>query len=228
MDLRKHAAYRLVRTLEREQMLERTGGAGTLRFHLGPAVAELKHLHNEQHLLSVGARVLVRAHARMPDANLALLDRDGVQTYQRLSLKAGAPGRLVRRRMYVVAPYAKASSLLFLAYSDPATRAKFFERYPFEDEGEPIWKTPLALEDFLARVRKLKRAQPGFPDQQWFRLAVPVFSTRIEPIAAIAGYMPNSATLEDRHQLVRVSLDAAKRISQILANSMRGVDPADA
>jgi DNA-binding IclR family transcriptional regulator len=220
--LKQATAYRIIRTLEAENFLHRR--RHPLRFGLGPAVGELHQLEEERHLLSVAGRTLIRAQARLPHANFALMERQGTRFYQRLAVESTRPGYLVRRRSFEVPLYAKASSLLWLAYCPPDEVQALLDAHPFEREGQHVWRDRQALEDFLRKVRRLGYAQPTVmdeavgqgPDNLWFRVAAPVFSPGGELLAAVGAYQWNDASREDRRRLVRLSTEAAAEITGAL------------
>jgi len=213
--IRPNTAYRFIRSLEQEKLLNRR--RNPIRFTLGPAISELKRLDDDRQLLALSARVLTRSHAQVPEANLALLERDGLDVYQRLFFRSGRPGRVERRRQYVMHPYSKASSILFLAYSEADEEELFFRRHSFEKEGRPYWKTRQELRDFLARVRRLGRCQPHFPDHNWFRLAVPIFSPGHEVIAVIGGYISKDYPRSSQKLLARLCIEAGREITRRFA-----------
>lgn len=209
-------AYRFIRSLEREKLLERR--TRPLRFFLGPAITELKRLDDGRRLLSLGGRVLIRRQALMPDASLVLLEADGVETYQRLGVFAARPGVLVKRRDFRVSPYAKASSLLFLAYAPPAAAQEFFRKHPFARDGARLWRSRAALDAFLAETRKRGHALPPFPDTETdegrplFRLAAPVFDADEAVVAAIGAFIADERPDATKRRLIRLCRETAAEI----------------
>lgn len=217
--LRLHTAYKFIRTLEAEKLLQRR--EPPLRFHLGRAISELKHLDDDRHLLTLGGRILVRTQARLPHASIALLEPEAGDTYQRLAVFGDRPGVLVKRRDYRVDPYAKASSLLFLAHATPENSARFFRQHPFARLGRPVWKTRARLDAFLEKTRIDGHALPDFPDDSdspapLHRVAVPVFAPDESLAAAIAGWIPDTATHAAKNQLVTLCRAAADELSRRL------------
>lgn len=214
--LKPNTAYKFIRTLEREHLLRRK--KNPLRFVLGQALAELKTLDDERHLLSLAGGMLVQTQALLPLASFCLLEMHHATNYERLSVLSNRPGVLVQRREFSVPLYGKASSLLFLAYCHPDEAQKLYEAHPFEREGRAIWKSRARLEDFLARVRKLGYSQPEVPDSEGsvFRVAAPVFSRGQELIAAIGGFVPIGASKKYRAQLVRLCRKTAAELTERL------------
>lgn len=213
--LRPHTAYKFIRTLEAENLLRRR--EAPLRFVIGRAVAEIKHLDDERHLLTEGGRILVRAQARLPAASLVLLEPEAADTYQRLGVFADRPGVLVRRRDFRVDAYSKASSLLFLAHAGPGQAARFFRLHPFAKSGRAIWKTRARLDAFLSETRRLGYALPDFPDENeagapLFRVAAPVFTPEETLGAAIAGWLPDDASRTAKRELVALCRGAAEEL----------------
>ncbi len=214
--LRENTAYKFIRTLEQEKLLKRR--EHPLRFLLGPAIAELKRLDDDRRLLSLAGRVLVRAQARMPDANLVLLEAEGPDTYQRLGVFAERPGVLARRRDFKIEPYLKASSLLFLAFAPEPVAREFFQRHPFARHGARHWKNRDALDAFLAEVRRSGHAQPAFPDlddarRAIFRLAVPVFDADRAVVAAVGGFISDEVPRARKLRLLRLCKETAAEIA---------------
>ena len=222
--LRLHTAYKFIRTLEAENLLQRR--EPPLRFHLGRAIAELKHLDDDRRLLTLGGRILVRAQARLPQASIALLEPEAGDTYQRLAVFGDRPGVLVKRRDYRVDPYAKASSLLFLAHATPENAARFFRQHPFARKGRAIWKTRARFDAFLEKIRLDGHALPDFPDDAdrpvpLFRLAVPVFTPDETLAAAIAGFLPDSASRTAKNELVTLCRAAAAELTAGLRDRLK-------
>ncbi len=229
--LRLHTAYKFIRTLEAEKLLQRR--EPPLRFHLGRAVSELKHLDEDRHLLTLGGRILVRTQARLPEAGIALLEPEAGDTYQRLAVFGDRPGVLVKRRDHRVDPYAKASSLLFLAHATPENAARFFRQHPFARKGRPIWKSRARLDAFLEKTRLDGYALPDFPDDAdkpvpLFRIAVPVFGPDQSFAAAIAGWVPDTVTRAAKAQLVSLCRTAAAELTAGLHGGRRPPDGASA
>lgn len=214
LGVKPNTAYRLIRTLEQENFLFRK--ETPLRFFLGEAVAELGHLEERRHLLTVAGRILRRAQVRLPQANLALLELHGNDVFQRLCVESGRPGVLVRRRRYKIDFYSRASSLLFLAYSHPDVAERLYRAHPFEREGKPAWKTRSRLDQFLAKTRRVGWSQPDFPERNFFRLAVPVFSAGGEVLAAVGGFLSLDEPESGRPELVRLCRKTARDIERAL------------
>lgn len=215
--LRPHTAYKLIRTLEGEGLLHRR--EHPLRFVLGRSLSELKRLDDDRHLLTLGERILVRAQASLPSASLVLLEPEGSDTYQRLGVFRNRPGVVVKRRDFMVDPYAKVSSLLFLAHAPPPIAASFFQDHPFEDKGRKVWKTRARLDAFLEQTRRLGYALPDFPDDAetsspLFRVATPVFEPDGAIVAAVAGFMDDKASGRSKKLLISLCRKAAGSIEQ--------------
>lgn len=215
-----HTAYKFVRTLETENLLARR--ERPLRFTLGRSLSELHRLDENRRLITQGGRILIRAQAKLPSASLVLLEPEGPDTYQRLGVFSDRPGVLVKRRDFKVDPYAKASSLLFLAHAAPENAAEFFRRHPFAKTGRAIWKTRARLDAFLEKTRRAGLAQPDFPDSAHgpaplFRLAVPVFAPDASLVACIAGWIPDDASAAAKRTLVSLCRAAAADLSARLS-----------
>lgn len=214
--LRPHTAYKFIRTLEAENFISRR--EAPLRFVLGRAVSELKRLDDDRKLLTLSERILVRAQASLPTASLVLLEPEGTDTYQRLGVFRHRPGVVVKRRDFIVDPYAKVSSLLFLAHASPLVFTRFFRDHPFEDNGRKIWKTRAHLDAFLDQIRRLGYALPDFPDDAdtptpLFRVAAPVFGPDGSLVAAVAGFMSDDASNRSKKLLVGLCRKAASSVA---------------
>lgn len=210
--------YKFIRTLEAEHLLVRR--KSPLRYVLGHAVTELKTLDDQRHLLTVSGKILIRTYAKLPEANFALIEHEPPYTYQRFCVESQRPGVLVRRREFQQAPYTKASSLLFLAYSHPDEVENYFRTFPFELHGKPSWKSMARLNEFLAGVRRTRISLPDFPESGFggsvHRLAVPIFSRGGEVIAAIGGYQMTEEPVRTRKILLRLCQEAAQEIMDSL------------
>ncbi|RRK01510.1 hypothetical protein Ga0100231_001585 [Opitutaceae bacterium TAV4] len=243
-ELNPSTAYRLARTLEGAGMLARAmrhtspasltscppsppplptspsrsqlpaPSASSVRFLIGPAVGELKHLDDDRHLIAIASRVLVRWQAKLPGCNLGLVERIAHESCERLRVTSARPGVPIIRRTKLHHPYGKVSPLLFLAYATPDERDDFFRRHPFEREGRDLWGDLARLEGFLADVVRYGYAQPDFPDGKWFRLAVPVFASDGHLAAAVGGYVENSASQRTRQRLLTLCRGAAEEIGR--------------
>ncbi|MDR1284428.1 MAG: helix-turn-helix domain-containing protein [Opitutaceae bacterium] len=240
-DLKAGTAWRLARTLEDMQMLERTRADASpssasspspssadrepapatplalrLRFRIGAAVGELKQLDDGRHLIAVARRALVRWQARLPSCNLGLVERIGHESCERVRVTSARTGTAVIRRTRLHHPYGKASPLLFLAYAGPDERDDFFHRHPFAPEGRQLWGDRARLDGFLADVCRRGYASPEFPDGKWFRVAVPVFSSDGHLAAAVGGYVETDASARTRTRLIACCRDAAAEIGRQL------------
>lgn len=212
-------AWRLIRTLEDLQMLERKSqapqlgpNARKLQFGIGPAVGELKHLDDERHLIGLACRVLVRWQAKIPTGNLGLVERAGHVSCERVRVSSARPGTPIIRKTRLHHPYDKASPLLFLAYSGPDDYHDFFRCHPFEPEGRRQWGTRARLDGFLADTCRRGYAMPDLPDGKWFRIAVPIFAPDGHLAAAVSGYVEEDASTRTRALLIKYCRQAAEEI----------------
>jgi DNA-binding IclR family transcriptional regulator len=217
VSLKSNTAYRFIRTLEKEGMLSRR--EQPLRFTIGQAVRELSRMHDDRHLLTVAAKVLVATSARMPEGNFEILEQDSYTIWQRLCVEAIRPGVLIRRRSFaIINVYRKSSFLLFLAYATPAEKEAVFRAHPFDKEGKPVWGSKQGLEDYLEKVRRLKYSCPECVEDDGpttrCRIAFPVFSSGHELIAAVAAYFIGTPSKEMRRQLFAHCRQAALKIQE--------------
>lgn len=229
--LKAGTAWRLARTLEGMQMLERMtvvasassaarepapASSLALRFRIGAAVGELKQLDDGRHLIAVASRVLVRWQARLPSCNLGLVERIGHESCERVRVTSARPGTAIVRRTRLHHPYGKASPLLFLAYAGPDERDDFFRHHPFGPEGRQLWGDRARLDGFLADVCRRGYASPELPDGKWFRVAMPVFSPDGHLAAAVGGYVETDASARIRERVVECCRGAAQEIGRKL------------
>lgn len=221
LQVKPSAIYKFLRTLEMEHMLSRRNNP--FRYVIGRALTELKLLNDQRHLLTVSAKILLRTYSKMPEANFSLVQHDPPYTYTRFCVEETRPGVLIRRREYLMEPYARASSLIFLAYSSPEQMAHYYKTFPFETEGKPIWKNQERLDAYLEKIRRTGISipdVPGVPSNVWggnfYRLSVPVFSPGHEVIAAVGGYVDENQSLRVRKALTRLTREAAQEIMEHL------------
>ncbi len=218
--LKSITAYKLIRTLESEHFLKRTGPP--LHFELGHAVYELKSIDDARHLLTSAGKELLRAQRRLPEAAFALLQWEDTDTYQRLAVLPKQYGKVIARREYQVDPYSKASSLLFLAYARSEQVKRFFEKHPFDRQIESgntlTWKSKRELNRFLKEIRTTGLALPKALDYGWFRLAAPVWSADGELLAAVVGYIGNDhASDRQKKRLIELCIELADRLTKIMS-----------
>jgi DNA-binding IclR family transcriptional regulator len=204
--------HRIVRSLQIEGFLTRLDRP--TRYTLGPAIVDLNRLHQQQHLLTVCAEEMIRAHATLISANLVLVVPQDHVCYQRLRCTADQPGRISRLRNSPVEPYIRASSLVCLAYATTTQSQAFYEAHPFEKEGRDVWKTRQNLEEFLAKVRHEGLAIPPIPDL--VGVAVPILSPNRELIAVVEGSMPLSTEPRKPQKLVHLCQTTSQAIMRRL------------
>jgi len=213
--LKPNTAYRFIRTLESERLLLRR--EHPLRFVLGHALTELKYLDDGRHLLSMGSQILAGISTRMPDGDFALFEYEPPFTWQRLCVEGTRPSLIIRRKNFLIQPYMKASSLLFLAYCAPEYSIEYFRVHSFERDGKPWWGTKERLEDFLAKVRYLGYAAPNCEEEGvGYRVAFPVFSQGHELLASVGAYIMGAATKTSQQQLFTLCRQAAQKIQEAL------------
>src|SRR5690606_39127426 len=80
--LKEITAYKLIRTLEAEKVLQRL--RPTVRFTLGRSVHELKPLGDERVLLTEAGKALLAAQRALSHASFALLPLEAGETYPRM------------------------------------------------------------------------------------------------------------------------------------------------
>ncbi|MFA7160930.1 MAG: helix-turn-helix domain-containing protein [Kiritimatiellia bacterium] len=215
--LKPNTVYKFTRTLEREHLLTRK--KSPLRFVLGRTVHELQTLDDERHLLTVSSKILARTQAKLLSAAFTLLELDGTNTHQRLSVDGNRPGVVIQRREYIIPLYEKASSLLFLAHADADQTHKIYAAHPFETKGKTLWGSQARLDAFLEDTRRLGYCQPDIPDCDGphFRVAAPVFSQGNEVIAAVGACILTSEPKKNRPLLIRLCINAAQEITRSLS-----------
>ncbi len=212
--LRPNTTYKFIRTLEEEHLLVRRGDP--VRFMVGHALTELKALDDSRHLLSVAGPVMVRRQAQDPSINFSLVELEGMDAYSRLQVLASRPGVLQRLREFRLHSFAKASSILFLAYGGEEFERQFFVAHPFSKQGAKYWKGMRTLRAFLESVRRRGYALPDFPDEGMYRVAVPIFVPESPVTAALGGYLPETTSERSKKRMVRLTIETAREISQTL------------
>lgn len=226
--LKSITAYKLIRTLESESFLKRTGPP--LRFELGHAINELKNIGDSQHLLTAASKQLLKAQRQLPQGSFALLQWEDTDTYQRLAVLPHQYGKVIARREYQVDPYNKASSLLFLAYARPEQAKLFYSKHPFQEEKKSsntlTWSSMKELNHFLKEIRDTGRAQPDSHDNGLYRLAVPVWAADGELLAAAVGFIPHSESSDSQKQrLVELCIRVANRLTKIMSTDEKNEQP---
>ncbi|PAW79902.1 MAG: hypothetical protein B9S32_00835 [Verrucomicrobia bacterium Tous-C9LFEB] len=217
LGLKHKTAYRLVRTLEQENFLQRK--TNPVRFLLGSTIGELERLNSERHLLTIAGDMLIRAQAKLLCANFLLLELNGTETYHRLCVMSERPGVLIKQRSHTIHFYHHISSILLLAYAQPETQAMLYKAHPFEVEGKSIWKTQTKLNEFLSEIRRTGLCASVDPDNRHYRVATPIFSKGGEVIAAMGGYMPVGESARSRKILAYLCKTTAAEISEKISKS---------
>ncbi len=218
VNLKSNTVGRFVRTMEAEELLVRR--ERPLRFLIGPAIAELKHLDDRRQLLDVAGRVLVKTQLELAASNFSLAERDELETCTRLSVRASRPGVVVLHRTQLHQPYRKASAMVFLAYGSAEDRSRFFEAHSFVRQGARFWGSEAKLRAFFREIVRRGYAQPELPDEGLFRVAAPVFGPNGQVAAAVGGYFDFARGDRDRRRLRMLTVAAAAEISARIAGKL--------
>ncbi|MAX26804.1 MAG: hypothetical protein CMJ19_20115 [Phycisphaeraceae bacterium] len=216
LDIKSNTCHKLVLTLESEGLLVRRNKP--LRFMLGQGIRELNCLEEDRHLLSLAAKWMTRAHARISSANLVFLEWEQAITYQRLRCNAKAPGRVIRPRNLVIEPYCHISPLVFLANADEQEAFLFDQTYPFEPLGKSIWGSRRRFDSYLASIRRDGYAVSGPELSHWFRVVAPIFSPGHEVLAVIGGYVLHTTSQALQSRLVKIVTSTACQLAEQYAS----------
>jgi DNA-binding IclR family transcriptional regulator len=213
LGLGKPTVHNLARTLVTTgYLVQRPSPA---RYLLGPALFALAG--NEQRRPSLRDRAAVEIAALVadfPGTIVLLAEPAGAEI--RVTVRATPGGAGVERpENRFLAPYGSATSLLFLAYWEPARRRAHQERHPLWESAGHRWTDEAALEAYLRRTRQAGHAELSVSEGKGLLLSAPVLSERGEFLAALglAHHGPRPVSAKRRADLRARLLASAARLT---------------
>jgi len=224
LELKPPTAHNLLQTLVATHLLEKT--EHPVRYRLGPAIWELAWAYREHAILDGAAYILPDLFSRLrsvfkepfqvrpPGDTTVTLGREiANEVIMALRVDPERPAVLQRPgRTYH--PYGSPVALVFQACWDDQRRTLYRQRYPFWETGAPLWKTESALEAFLDEIRRDGLAVTRFTQQDFIRVAVPVFGHDHELIAVLGGGRWVRMSGPRRRKYVGLVIEAAEALGR--------------
>lgn len=181
LNVKPPTAHNLLRSLMARGFAARRGVA----YDLGPAIAELaaRQAKSERHRQAV-ALVREVASALKP-AIITFSEPVGLELIVRLRLSPDRPGFLQEPLARSLDWYPTATGRAALAFMDDERRQAILNKYPLDEYGGVLWKSPEDLNRALAEIRREGFAALPYRPGQGLCVAMPVFNGRKELIGCL-------------------------------------------
>lgn len=198
--LKAPTAHNLARSLAERGLLEKCGAPP--RYCLGPKVFELAARRQRGAARERLLRIVQALAARWPQATITLTESVGDDLAVTLRMSPEQLGVVERPQDRRPPAYTSTSALVFQAFWTAEQRARYQQRYPFEEYGAGTWRSPSQLEKYLNEIRRTGRAVAALPGSRAqcepaafsnatvARISAPVFSPQHELIGAAGLAIP--------------------------------------
>jgi DNA-binding IclR family transcriptional regulator len=211
--LKRPATHKILRTLAVAGFVTRE--ANPARYRLGPAVYDLARMQEEGDLLRRAADMLEGLQKDLPAATLTLARSLGGEVMVVLRMSPERIGFLEHRTGGAMSPYSSASTLTFQAFWADECREEYRRRHPFSEYGAHLWKSPAALERFLAATRRAGCVEPALKGESYL-VGAPVFDTGGTVRAVLGARVPaTDCSAELRRRLRTAVIATARALSAV-------------
>ncbi|MBR2632847.1 MAG: helix-turn-helix domain-containing protein [Lentisphaeria bacterium] len=215
LNLKTSTCYNLVRTLCAGDFLERRGG----NFCIGSAIVQLAGNSHYNRFVAAAEHELLHLYQAINWGTAIYAKFENGQMLQTHRVSFERPGVIQRHNDESMHPYASASGLLGLAFTDDeSTRLIIASRWPFSEFGAHLWRDRHTLAGFLKNIRQERVAESPFDKEDFIRISGAVVSSSGKLSGTIGVSVPTArvrdhATIDRFKKLVS---EAASRLSERL------------
>ncbi len=184
--LKRTTVANLMRTLAEECMVSSEGSPAV--YSLGPTVQELASSLSTGALHAAAGQAMCAAQRTVPVAGFVLSEIVGGHVYTSLRVDDTRPGVIQQPTNAHRHPYATATGLIALAFSDEESRHHIDMNYEFNEYGGHLWQRMEKLEAFLHQARTDGWLSCTVHRHGYTSIGVPIYDAGHNFIAAMGGW----------------------------------------
>ena len=215
LNLKTSTCYNLVRTLCAGDFLERRGG----NFCIGSAIVQLAGNSHYNRFVAAAEHELLHLYQNVSWGTAVYAKFENGQMLQTHRISFERPGVIQRLNDESMHPYASASGLLGLAFTDDeSTRLITASRWPFSEFGAHLWRDRQTLAKYLKVIRREKLAEAPFDKEDFLRISAAVTDRSGKLVGTIGISVPSAKNKDNLMvvQLKNMVMDAAVKLSERL------------
>ena len=215
LNLKTSTCYNLVRTLCAGDFLERRGG----NFCIGSTIVQLAGNSHYNRFVAAAEHELLHLYQAISWGTAIYAKFENGQMLQTHRVSFERPGVIQRLNDEPMHPYASASGLLGLAFTDDeSTRLITASRWPFSEFGAHLWRDRQTLTKFLKTIKKERIAESPYDKEDFIRISGAVINSDGKLAGTIGVSIPiarikNGDTVNKFRDMVS---EAAHRLSERL------------
>ena len=215
LNLKTSTCYNLVRTLCAGDFLERRGGC----FCIGSAIVQLAGNSHYNRFVSAVEHELLHLYQLISCGTVVYVKFENGQMLQTHRISFERPGVIQRLNDEPMHPYASASGLLGLAFTDDeSTRLITASHWPFSEFGAHLWRDRQNLARYLKIIRKERIAEAPFDKEDFFRISAAVTDS-CGKLAGTVGISIPSSKVKDAAMALHLKtmlIESARHLSDKL------------
>ena len=215
LNLKTSTCYNLVRTLCAGDFLERRGG----NFCIGSTIVQLAGNSHYNRFVAAAEHELLHLYQALPWGTAVYAKFENGQMLQTHRISFERPGVIQRLNDEPMHPYASASGLLGLAFTDDeATRLITASHWPFSEFGAHLWRDRQTLAKYLKLIRKEHLAESPFDKEDFIRISGAVTDAGGK-LAGTIGVSVPAAKIKDGNTISKIKMlvvEASRKLTEKL------------
>ncbi len=214
LDVKDPTAHNLLRTLASKDYARKTPEN---LYSLGNAAWSLGDRNKEQVFSKRIMEEMEKLSAALPGKTITYCELSGKRVKISFRIHGKTSGEIQQPDNMFLHLYANASGLAFQAFAEnEESLLDLREDAPFYEHGAHLWKTPSKLKAFLLDAKEKSYVVPPFDNQDFFRVAAPVFGKQKNLLGAIGASARSKGIKNEKEKtnIINATLAAAKKLSQ--------------
>lgn len=172
LNVKLPTAHNLIKTLASRGFLRKNESGS---YVIGASVIDLTESSIRKSRFAEIEKAVRHIAAEIPEAVVIFAEPSYGKIYSRIRMSPDIPGKLQTPDAPML-PYSTASGLLHMAFGPTELKHELMKEFPFHENGIAIWKSILALEEFMSNSVKLGYVSPDFEGALRKSFSAPVFS----------------------------------------------------
>ena len=215
LNLKTSTCYNLVRTLCAGDFLERRGG----NFCIGSTIVQLAGNSCYNRFVAAVEHEVLHLYQNIPHGTAIYAKYENGQMLQNLRVSFERPGVIQRPNDESLHPYASASGLLGLAFTDDeSSKLIVASRWPFSEFGAHLWRDRQTLAKYLKTIRRERMAEAPFDKEDFLRISGAVVDRNGKLAGTVGVSVPTVKILDNATaaRLKSLVAEAAAKLSDKL------------
>lgn len=209
MGIKPTTAHNLIRTLCARDFLIKDNDN---RYSLGPAVADIAQYYQDRGLQQKASTIMQDLVRQLEFSTITFAELIGPEIHLVMRYSPDRPFVLQKPQGQTFQPYANASGLAALAFSEDIKLEQLNVRYPYSEFGSHLWKEEEKLNNFLAQVKKQGYAITPFDTDKTLRIAAPILDKKGKLIAILGSSTPATHAEPIKDKIIKLITEASKKV----------------